>query len=325
MAPQGVFQCRVLECYDSWQLADLTACLVPRIWASRHSRQIKPSFTSSKHAIRSSNLFRQYCSKLFKDTQISSGCILLALYYLDQLKSSYPTLQCPFGSEFRIFTIALILSNKYLDDNTFTNKTWSEVSGIPLRELNVMEMKYLDALDYNLHVHCLRFCSWVHQCDNWFSTPTFQNPPTKRLSSADKHAFLYHQAFQKQQQQQQHQHQQSLRQYDHSNHPPTAGAIHKKRKRGLSPYHHPYFPTPPSVSVPLSAPSPLKKISKPCSSFTFPTPPMHCSSAIPLMVPHSGTTAAVNAAAYVNYYHLQHNLCYNPSSSLVQNTGYLEI
>lgn len=122
MAPQGVFQCRILSCYDSWQLADLTACLVPGIWAGRRSGQIKSSFATSKHAIRSSNLFRKYCSKLFNDTQISSGCILLALYYLEQLKSSYPSLQCPIGSEFRIFTIALILSNKYLDDNTFTNK-----------------------------------------------------------------------------------------------------------------------------------------------------------------------------------------------------------
>ncbi|KAI8339577.1 cyclin-domain-containing protein, partial [Chlamydoabsidia padenii] len=152
----------LLSCYDSWQLADLTVSLIPRIWAKQSK------YTLSKYAIANTNLFRQFCYKLFKDTQISSGCVLLALYYLDQLKSIYPTLP---NSELRLFTIALILANKYLDDNTFTNKTWSEVSGIPLRELNWMEMEYLDALDYSLHVHCFRFCSWVRQCECWISTP----------------------------------------------------------------------------------------------------------------------------------------------------------
>ncbi|KAI8336165.1 cyclin-domain-containing protein, partial [Chlamydoabsidia padenii] len=179
--PQGVFQCLLLSCNDSRQLAELCACLVPHIWSGRAIMEsTKPIYASSSTSLKRSinaNVFKQFCHKIFKHTQISSGCILLALYYLQQLKSIYPTLRGTLGSEFRIFTTALILANKYLDDNTFTNKTWSEVSGIPIIELNVMEMEYLTALNYKLHVHCLRFGAWANQCQQWFQLPT---PTLKR-------------------------------------------------------------------------------------------------------------------------------------------------
>lgn len=48
--------------------------------------------------------------------------MLLALYYIFQLRAAYPNIQANMGSEVRLFTTALILANKFLDDNTFTNK-----------------------------------------------------------------------------------------------------------------------------------------------------------------------------------------------------------
>ncbi|ORZ18532.1 cyclin-domain-containing protein [Absidia repens] len=171
VGPQGLFQCLLLSCKDSWQLAELSTCLVSRIWKG----------TSKRGNVTSTNVFKQFCQKIFQDTQISSGCILLALFYFQELRSIYPTLRGTLGSEFRIFTTALILANKYLDDNTFTNRTWSEVSGIPIHELNIMEMEYLTALDYKLHVHCIQFRSWVSICQQYVETPSHRS--LKRSSS----------------------------------------------------------------------------------------------------------------------------------------------
>ncbi|ORZ17857.1 cyclin-domain-containing protein, partial [Absidia repens] len=145
----------ILSCEDIWSLAELSTSLVSYIWIGPSSKKIN------------TDGFKLFCKKIFKDTQISTCCILLALYYLRQLRSTYPALRATQGSEFRIFTTALILANKYLDDNTFTNKTWSDVSGIPVRELNIMEIEYLTALNYKLHVHCVRFGSWANQCQQW--------------------------------------------------------------------------------------------------------------------------------------------------------------
>lgn len=37
-----------------------------------------------------------------------------------------------------------------LDDNTYTNKTWAEVSGIALQEIHIMEVEFLSNVWYNL-------------------------------------------------------------------------------------------------------------------------------------------------------------------------------
>lgn len=66
--------------------------------------------------------FKLFCHKVLKATQISCACVLLALYYIHRLRSAYPFIRASIGSEIRLFTTALILANKFLDDNTFTNK-----------------------------------------------------------------------------------------------------------------------------------------------------------------------------------------------------------
>lgn len=58
----------------------------------------------------------------------------------------------------RIFN--LNIGNKFLDDNTFTNKTWSEVTGMKVRDLNVMELEFLDVLRFKLFVKNDEFDRW---------------------------------------------------------------------------------------------------------------------------------------------------------------------
>jgi len=52
------------------------------------------------------------------------------------------------GSEYRLLVTAVLLANKYLDDNTYTNKTWSEVSNLSLKEINSMEVEFLRAVEH---------------------------------------------------------------------------------------------------------------------------------------------------------------------------------
>lgn len=53
-----------------------------------------------------------------------------------------------------------MLANKFHDDHTFTNKTWSDVSGMKLYELDIMELEFLDALEFRLFVREAEFDSW---------------------------------------------------------------------------------------------------------------------------------------------------------------------
>ena len=53
-----------------------------------------------------------------------------------------------------------MLANKILDDHTYTNKTWSEVAGLPLSVLNQSEREFLQGLDYNLYVDKKNYERW---------------------------------------------------------------------------------------------------------------------------------------------------------------------
>lgn len=74
------------------------------------------------------------------------------------------------GQVWRMLTIALLLGSKFLDDNTFQNRSWCEVSGIPVAELNTLEKEWLDAIEWNLHVDALTdsdFQSWLVSWASW--------------------------------------------------------------------------------------------------------------------------------------------------------------
>ncbi|KAI8971560.1 cyclin-domain-containing protein [Mycotypha africana] len=140
------------------QVSELVTHMVPKIWTGS-------TFLSSQR----SNAFRLFCQNVMKATQVSNSCVLVALYYIYRLRFAYPSIKGSIGSEIRLFTTALILANKFLDDNTFTNKTWSEVSSVPLYELNIMEMEFLTALEYKICIQQAQFYSWASQCQQWLS------------------------------------------------------------------------------------------------------------------------------------------------------------
>ncbi|KAA6399665.1 MAG: hypothetical protein EZS28_004815 [Streblomastix strix] len=54
----------------------------------------------------------------------------------------------------RLYLVSVIVATKFLDDITYKNKDWSTIGGrwFSLHEINTMELEFLLALDYSLHV-----------------------------------------------------------------------------------------------------------------------------------------------------------------------------
>ncbi|KAI8876477.1 hypothetical protein K501DRAFT_262099 [Backusella circina FSU 941] len=148
----------LLSCKSTTELSELVAHMVPKIWMG------SPFATIDRHTA-----FKLFCQKLLKATQISTTCVLLALFYIYRLRATYPSIRGSMGSEVRLFTTALVLANKFLDDNTFTNKTWSDVSNIAVKELNIMELEFLSALNYQIYISHTHFFQWTTQCQHWTS------------------------------------------------------------------------------------------------------------------------------------------------------------
>ena len=83
--------------------------------------------------------------------------------FVYRLKKMNPSVKGKSGSEYRLLTVALMLGNKFLDDNTYTNKTWAEVSGITVGEIHVMEVEFLSNMRYTLYASKAEWHSWLRK------------------------------------------------------------------------------------------------------------------------------------------------------------------
>lgn len=104
--------------------------------------------------------FRKWVTTILSTTQVAQNVILLALLFIYRLKKQNPSVKGKLGSEYRLLTVALMLGNKFLDDNTYTNKTWAEVSGISVMEVHIMEVEFLSNMKYNLFTSAEQWNSW---------------------------------------------------------------------------------------------------------------------------------------------------------------------
>ncbi len=84
--------------------------------------------------------------------------VLLALYYLKHrlglplpLRVQSRTLLSP-EALYRYLTVSFLLANKFLDDNTFTNKSWSDVTNIDVYVINELEKKWLQDIAWHLQL-----------------------------------------------------------------------------------------------------------------------------------------------------------------------------
>lgn len=104
--------------------------------------------------------FRKWVATILTTTQVAQNVILLALLFIYKLKLTNPTVKGKPGSEYRLLTVALMLGNKFLDDNTYTNKTWAEVSGISVQEVHIMEVEFLSNMRYSLFTSQKKWEEW---------------------------------------------------------------------------------------------------------------------------------------------------------------------
>ncbi|KAI1313729.1 hypothetical protein F5Y03DRAFT_381241 [Xylaria venustula] len=105
--------------------------------------------------------YKKWVHSILSTTQVTQNVVLLALLFVYRLKKSNPRVHGNPGSEYRLLTVALMLGNKFLDDNTYTNKTWAEVSGISVKEIHVMEVEFLSNMRYGLLTSKEQWQEWL--------------------------------------------------------------------------------------------------------------------------------------------------------------------
>ncbi|KAF5369992.1 hypothetical protein D9758_001305 [Tetrapyrgos nigripes] len=83
------------------------------------------------------------------------------------------------NAPFRLIVLGCMLANKWLDDHTFSNKTWHSISSVPLQSLNKLESLALDIFSYDLSVSSSDWSQWMSQVLSYhlsLSSPIFPQP-----------------------------------------------------------------------------------------------------------------------------------------------------
>lgn len=114
--------------------------------------------------------FRKFVSQILTSTRLPSTTILLGLNYLAKRVNAMKELgpyKASEGQVWRYLTVSLLLGSKFLDDNTFQNRSWSEVSGIAVSELNALEFEWVQAMSWRLYVNLDLSKDYQAWLDNW--------------------------------------------------------------------------------------------------------------------------------------------------------------
>ncbi|CCH60291.1 hypothetical protein TBLA_0C04950 [Henningerozyma blattae CBS 6284] len=122
-----------------------------------------PSYSMDKNQLDDNNmptttidLFIKGVSSVLNATRLPSVTIFLALDYLSKYITKLPNGIASIGGNsvnviYQNTMISFILANKFNDDKTFTNKSWSDATGIKLKFINEYEKNWLKIFDWKLY------------------------------------------------------------------------------------------------------------------------------------------------------------------------------
>ena len=142
---------------------------------------------SFQHQMQSQPTFHKWVHQVLSATRLPSATILLSLHYLNDRLTMWPD-SVPRGENqiYRLLAVSLILGSKFLDDNTFINRSWSDVTAIKVSELNMLEMKWLHLINYDLHVEPKDgLQAWIDAWKKYDAEVTAKLQQQTRLSPLD--------------------------------------------------------------------------------------------------------------------------------------------
>jgi len=89
---------------------------------------------------------------VLQSTRLPHESILCGIYYLSERVGKLRVESRELRDEmvYPFIVTALLLGSKFIDDNTFHNRSWADVSGLKLAELNMIEAEWLFSVNFCL-------------------------------------------------------------------------------------------------------------------------------------------------------------------------------
>ncbi|SPO37078.1 related to PCL5 - cyclin [Pseudozyma flocculosa] len=89
----------------------------------------------------------------------------------------------------RMFLAAVMVSSKFVQDRTYSNRAWCKISGLPVKELGRIERAFLAAIDYRLVVGESEWEAWVSELMKPTATPAPAPVAASSTGSAGRGSF----------------------------------------------------------------------------------------------------------------------------------------
>ena len=113
----------------------------------KNNEKINPFISKIKNSI----TIKNYLGRLVKYTQAESSTLIAMLIYIDRLCEINNFIINSFNV-YKIIFSSLVIAIKYNEEEYFGNKYLAKVGGLSLNEMNLLELIYLNLIDFNLYV-----------------------------------------------------------------------------------------------------------------------------------------------------------------------------
>ena len=148
--------------------------ILKQIIENNNEQPIKNDFIRKKHPSLYSEVppkisIYEYVSRIQKYCSIEKNIIILGLIYIDRI-CDINRLRLTNYNIHRILFISILIALKYNEDSIYSNKYYSEVAGVSLKELNSMESSFLELLDFKLFVSEEEFKKYNFYLENFRNT-----------------------------------------------------------------------------------------------------------------------------------------------------------
>jgi len=133
-------------------LISVMACVLEQLVTRNDALPFDPATATVFHGLRSPNVsVRAYLQRIHKYTNVSTGCLVCALLYIDRFMQRNKAILLTSRSVHRLLITSVVVSMKFLDDLYYNNVYYAKIGGIPTSEMNALELEFLFRLNFDLH------------------------------------------------------------------------------------------------------------------------------------------------------------------------------
>lgn len=91
-----------------------------------------------------------YLRRIDRYGQYSPGVPVTAALFLSRVLERHNTLRATGCTVHRLLVSSFLVACKFVDDVHLTNREWSQIAGVPLSDMNKLEIAFLQLIDYRL-------------------------------------------------------------------------------------------------------------------------------------------------------------------------------